>query len=113
MRFNYLMILCCLALPLSAQDCCKFCNEGMQACGNSCIPAYYSCKKTQGCACDGKVSNSINSIANPTTTNTSENARSAILILENIIATATTGTTNTQAKVYLWLVEQALKDSGL
>ena len=31
--------------------CCKVCRKG-KACGNSCIRRAYTCRKSQGCACD-------------------------------------------------------------
>ena len=34
------------------QICCKICKKG-KACGNSCIRRSYTCRRPQGCACDG------------------------------------------------------------
>ncbi|KUF08871.1 hypothetical protein [Pseudoponticoccus marisrubri] len=35
-----------------AQSCCKVCRKG-KACGDSCISRSLTCRKGQGCACDG------------------------------------------------------------
>jgi hypothetical protein len=39
-------------IPVPVQGCCKMCSKG-KACGDSCIARDRSCKKGQGCACDG------------------------------------------------------------
>ncbi len=39
-------------IPQPVQGCCKTCSKG-KACGDSCISREKTCRKGQGCACDG------------------------------------------------------------
>jgi len=54
----YLKIYMLLAIAQGRLSCCRVCEMG-QACGDACINAGYTCKKTSGCACDGNTCTSF------------------------------------------------------